>query len=131
VLCVLQVLFHLQVCHPAVLPPLWQFFHSEPPTGPRPLDQEAGEDNPSSRSSSTSSSSRGRNGGFNPRQLPRLRAGAPYELLEVCAAQRGRIQPLYNQSTGGFTARPLPLLVGFLVRFREVIHQWCELGQHR
>jgi hypothetical protein len=30
-----------------------------------------------------------------------------------------------------FSNRPLALLAGFLVRYREVLHQWCELGQHR
>lgn len=29
-----QVLFHLQASRPAVLPPLWQFFHNEPPQEP-------------------------------------------------------------------------------------------------
>lgn len=124
-----MVLFHLQTCRPAVLPPLWQFFQNEPHTGPRPLEQEAADQQGGSRSSSASSS-RGR-GTPKPRQQGSSGAAAPYQLLDVCGEQRARLQPMYNSSSRDFSNRPLALLAGFLVRYREVLHQWCELGQHR
>lgn len=125
-----QVLFHVQACRPAILPPLWQLFYTEPHQGSRPLEQDPSEQQDSSRSSSATSSSRGRSSST-PRQQGSKLASAPYELLDVCAMQRQRLQPLYNSSSKESSSRPLPLLAGFFVRFREVLRQWCELGQHR
>lgn len=129
--CAVQVLFNLQLCRPAILPPLWQLFHSEPHMGARPLEFESAEQQAgSSRSSSATNSSRGRSSS-NPRQQGAKLACAPYELLDVSAAQRQRLQPLYNSSSRDSSNRLLLMLAGFFVRFREVLHQWCELGQHR
>jgi hypothetical protein len=129
-----QVIFYLQQCKPAVLPPLWQLFHSEPASASlRPLEQDPAEQQGNgsrSRSSSTSTSSRGRSASA-PRQQSGGFAGAPYQLLDVCVSQRQRLQPLYNSSSRELTDRLLPLLSGFLVHMREVVRQWCELQQHR
>jgi hypothetical protein len=129
-LVVLQVLFHLQVSRPAVLPPLWQLFYSEPHVGARPLEQDAADQQNGSSSSSSTSSRRGRSSS-NPRQQSCASESAPYHLLDVCAAQRQQIQPLYNGSSKASSSRPLLMLAGFIVRFREIFHQWCELGQHK
>jgi hypothetical protein len=128
--CAVQVLFHLQACRPAVLPPLWQLFFSEPHMGARPLEQEPSQQQPAADSISTSTSSRSRSAS-NPRQQSSTMAGAPYHLLDVCAAQRQRIQPLYNSSSRESSNKPLLLLAGFFVRYREVLWQWCQLRQHR
>jgi hypothetical protein len=134
----MQVIFHLQSCRPAILPPLWLLFHNEPPHGPRPLEQQQQQQRsvsqpPGNRSSSSSSSNRRQ------AQQSLMRSGAPYTLLQVCQQQRARYQGYYNTSSGSSSSGGssswqqglAELLAGFFVRFREVMVQWLEQGRHR
>ncbi|WIA15235.1 hypothetical protein OEZ85_001910 [Tetradesmus obliquus] len=129
-----MVIFHLQSCRPAILPPLWLLFHNEPPQGPRPLEQQ--QQQGVSQSPGNSRSRR-------QAQQSLMRSGAPYPLLHLCQQQRARYQPIYNaasgsssssssSSSGGCWQQGLAeLLAGFFVRFGAVLELWLEQGRHR
>ncbi|WIA35435.1 hypothetical protein OEZ86_003876 [Tetradesmus obliquus] len=130
-----MVIFHLQSCRPAILPPLWLLFHNEPPQGPRPLEQQQQQQQGVSQSPGNSRSRR-------QAQQSLMRSGAPYPLLRLCQQQRARYQPIYNaasgssssssSSSGGCWQQGLAeLLAGFFVRFGAVLELWLEQGRHR